>query len=551
MSPAAFTRRQLLAGAGSSALLMGLGLSGCSGGGSEERNSAAANTAVQLPTYTPYTGVTPDLPGTEQGVDPAFRTFPTENPRSVPEVPGTGATITGLANIYFAVPPGPDSNSYWRGLNERMNTDLQLQMVSAADYQQRFATTIAGNDLPDLVQTPNGSPVPVPNLPQLLERRFTDLTEYLAGDAINEYPNLANIPTRSWRSAVYNGGIYGIPIPRGAIGAYQFIRKDLFDEVGAPTELKGYEELREAATALTDPARRRWAFGLIGQVRVILGRMNDEPNVWKEEGGTFTHRYETEEFAQTVRDLTELWDAGVIHPDAFNPANPFKQLFNAGTIAITDDGYPGWNQYILDNASNPDFELGLMPSYLRDGSGLAPWTYGSGFFSITLLTQNDDPEKIRERLRVLNYLAAPFGTEEYLYRLYGEEGVDHEKDDLGNPVLTKQGQTNTVIPIRYLADSPYTIYQPGRPDDADVQHAYQSLEIPTGKTNPAIGLYSNAAATDNATADKKFLDGVNEIVQGRQPADSLTSLVDTWRQEVGDAMRTEYQEQLQSGSAPR
>ena len=26
---------------------------------------------------------------------------------------------------------------------------------------------------------------------------------------------------------------------------------------------------------------------------------------------------------------------------------------------------------------------------------------------------------------MLNWLAAPFGTEEYLYRLYGEEGVDH------------------------------------------------------------------------------------------------------------------------------
>ncbi|SDD81219.1 extracellular solute-binding protein [Auraticoccus monumenti] len=549
MSPAAFTRRQVLAGAGSSALLVGLGLTGCGGGGNAEQNSAAVNTAVQLPTYTPYTGLTPDLPATEQGVDAAFRTFPSENPKSVPEAPGSGAVVTALANIYFAVPPGPDSNPYWKGLNERMNADLQLQMVSAADYPQKFATTIAGNDLPDMVQTPNGSPPPVPNLPQLLERRFTDLTEYLSGDAINEYPNLANIPTRSWRSAIYNGGIYGVPIARGAIGSYQFIRKDLFDEVGAPTEPKSYEEFLEACKALTDPAKRRWALGISGQVRNILGRMNAEPNVWREEGGQFTHRYETEEYAQTIRDYKELWDAGVIHPDAFNPANPFKQLFNAGTIAITDDGYPGWNQYILDNASNPDFELALMPSHLRDGGGLAPWTYGSGVFSITLLTQTEDPEQIKERLRILNYLAAPFGTEEYLYRVYGEEGVDHEKDGEGNPVLTKTGQTNTVLPIRYLSDSPYTIYQPGRPDDADTQHAYQSLEIPTGQDNPAVGLYSDTAASENATADKKLTDAVNEIVQGRQPMDSLTAVIDTWRNAVGDKMRQEYQDQLQGGSA--
>ena len=39
-----------------------------------------------------------------------------------------------------------------------MGVDLKLQMVSNADYLQKFATTIAGNELPDLLQTPNGSP---------------------------------------------------------------------------------------------------------------------------------------------------------------------------------------------------------------------------------------------------------------------------------------------------------------------------------------------------------------------------------------------------------
>ena len=61
-------------------------------------------------------------------------------------------TIIAMANIYYAVPPGPDRNSYWAGLNKRMGIDLKLQMVSNADYIQKFATTIAGNELPDLLQ---------------------------------------------------------------------------------------------------------------------------------------------------------------------------------------------------------------------------------------------------------------------------------------------------------------------------------------------------------------------------------------------------------------
>ncbi|MCW2803504.1 MAG: extracellular solute-binding protein [Propionibacteriaceae bacterium] len=553
MTANAFSRRKLLAGAGGAAVLLGTGgLSACSNGPKAETNTAGANSSVKLPSYVPYTGLKPDLPGTEQGVDPAFRNFPSDNPKSVAEKPGNGGSISGMANIYYAVPPGPDRNTYWAGLNERLGLDLQLQMVSNADYTQKFATTIAGNDLPDMLQFPNGSPSPVANMPQLLDKRFTNLTEFLSGDAIKEYPNLANIPTRTWKSAIFNGGIYGIPIPRGAIGSYHFIRADLFEAAGVSTEPKSYDELIDAGKALTDPKKRRWAYGLVNQPRQLLGRMNGEPNVWAEEGGKLTHVYETDQYKQTITDLIALWKSGVMHPDSFNPAQPFKQLFNAGTVAINAaDGYPGWTQYILDNTGNPGFKLGLMPIYTRDSGELAQWNNGSGVYSITALKKQDDPEKLKMILRTLNWLAAPFGTEEYLYRLYGKAGTDHNIDGSGNPVLTKTGTANAVLPIRYLADSPYTIYQPGRPQDADTQHKYQSLEIPTGINNPTTGLFSNTAATKNATADKNFNDGVNDIIQGRKQFSELDSLVSTWRNAAGDGMRKEYEEQLQAANAAK
>ena len=92
-----------------------------------------------------------------------------------------------------------------------------------------------------------------PTSRQLLEKRFTNLTEHLSGDAIKDYPNLANIPTRTWKSAIYNGGIYGIPIPRGAIGSYNFIRQDLFEAAGVSTEPKSYDELVDAGEGADRP----------------------------------------------------------------------------------------------------------------------------------------------------------------------------------------------------------------------------------------------------------------------------------------------------------
>ena len=171
---------------------------------------------------------------------------------------------------------------------------------------------------------------------------------------------------------------------------------------------------------------------------------------------------------------------------------------------------------------------------------------GSGGFSISTIAKQDNPDRVKTILQLLNYLAAPFGTEEYLYRLYGQEGVDHRVSAEGEPVLTKSGATNTVVPIRYLSDAPYAIYQPGRPQDAEVQHAYQSRLIPTGIANPAVGLYSNTYATKNAGADTDFLNACYEIVQGRQPFATLDDAITKWRNQAGDGMRKEYEEQLQS-----
>ena len=153
-----------------------------------------------------------------------------------------------MANIYYALPPSPDKNPWWKGLNERMGVELSMTMVPNADYAQKYATTIAGSDLPDLMQMQV-----VQNFPQLLESKFTNLSEYLSGDAILDYPNLANIPTFTWKSSIYNGAIYGVPIPRGKPGHYMFIREDLFDNVDASKNPQSYDEFLDTAKKLTDP----------------------------------------------------------------------------------------------------------------------------------------------------------------------------------------------------------------------------------------------------------------------------------------------------------
>jgi len=85
--------------------------------------------------------------------------------------------------------------------------DLKLIISTGNDSAVRVPAIMAGEDVPDLFNI--GHEVVVSNIPDFLKAACTDLTPFLAGDAIREYPNLAAFPAGAWESALYNGGIMG------------------------------------------------------------------------------------------------------------------------------------------------------------------------------------------------------------------------------------------------------------------------------------------------------------------------------------------------------
>jgi len=113
---------------------------------------------------------------------------------------GMGGTITALSNAYNPPATPFDQNQAWQEINKQLNATVQFNVVAPADYPAKMGTTMAGNDLPDLMLFPGGLNVTLAqsgtaNLPQFLQDKCADLTPYLAGDAIKDYPFLAAIPT--------------------------------------------------------------------------------------------------------------------------------------------------------------------------------------------------------------------------------------------------------------------------------------------------------------------------------------------------------------------
>jgi len=157
--PSTIDRRLFLSGTLAAAVLTACGKS------APTNNTTAATEGVKLPTYVRYTGVKPDLPGNEQGLLDGFLQYPTPQIKAFPTPPGDGGPVSAFVQTNSPVPPALAQNPFWQELNKRMNVDLKLTIVPTADMGTKFATLIAGDDLPDIIEPalflPNGMPAGV------------------------------------------------------------------------------------------------------------------------------------------------------------------------------------------------------------------------------------------------------------------------------------------------------------------------------------------------------------------------------------------------------
>ncbi len=538
-------RRTLLRGAVTAAGLAASGglLAACGDG---KVASSGDNSGVKLPAYKPYQhGPKPDLPGSG-GVPDGYLKYPANPPHATGSAPGDGGTVSAFVQTYSPIAPALGSNRYWQGLNKAMNVKLDMSVVAAADYNDKLNTLVAGGDLPDLVQIRG-----IPNqLPSLLAAKFADLSPYLAGDAVSEYPFLANIPGAFWKSScVYNGGIYGVPVPRSTMGAVTYRRDDLIAARGLDPDPASYADFQKLCADLTDTRHNRWALANADAAFYFIQQMLGVPNTWRNDGGKLTNTAELPETRQALGDTAKLVKAGYVHPDSFGTATQdlttnYKQWFNAGSAAIDGDNYTAWPQWYVQNVAGSGFRVGglLPPDY--DGSSKAVTWQGNPAFSFTAF-KKAGAKRLRALLKICNWIAAPFGTAEYLLRAYGVEGVDWAMKD-GDPVPTTAG--NAEVPglsVRYIADSPQVLYYPGQSRATHDASAFITRALPKSVADPTVGLYSATNAAKSSLLANQLTDARHAVMRGQQPVSYWDEAVRTWRSSGGDQVRTEFQKALQ------
>jgi putative aldouronate transport system substrate-binding protein len=266
------------------------------------------------------------------------------------------------------------------------------------------------------------------------------------------------------------------------------------------------------------------------------------PNNWKEEGGKFSSVYEADGNTEALEAARKMVAAGTINPDAFSDkASARKQWFNGGIAAFDYDSFVAWNQYYSDNTAGPAFGVNMLDVPGFDGGDGKPWM-GAALNNVTSFSKASK-HSAETLLKVANWMAAPFGTEEYLFRKYGLPGRHYTLQGT-DPVPTKVGIVETGIGLQYISDSTLALYWAGKPDVPQMQHAIQQKVADRLVYDASYGLYSDTLSKKGTQLTKTMNDLENQIVQGKKPVSDWKAGVENWKAGGGDKIRSELEQAL-------
>ncbi|WAP52991.1 extracellular solute-binding protein [Arthrobacter sp. ATA002] len=513
-------------------------LTACGSGGATSQITSSkdlgATIAQLIPNHYPISLATPDIPGVN-GSTPGFTSLPADLTASVASVPGKGGTYTAMSPAWWTVPPALPENSYYTSVNKELGATVKFQVNDGNTYYDKIQTVLASpKDVPDWVVIPSWN-LP-PRFGQAAENLFTDLSEYLAGDKVKKYPNLANLPTDAWKFSVFNGGLYGLPYPGTLLNDAFFFRADLFEELGLKQPASAAEYL-DIAKEATDASKSRWGSDDVWNLAQI---MHGVPPMWQEIDGKLQHKLESDQYRAALEWIAKLFASGAVHPDAVaGNTQMAKSRFESGAVLMTGDGLGSWHEALARVLpTNPQFRMQAMDFFAPDGG--KPTLFKASPASIfSFVKKNEDKSKIEEILALADYMAAPFGTVENRLITNGVEGVHYTLDGQNVPQATDKGRAEVTSTYAFLVSPPVVNSMVQYPGYVQERSEWEARQAPNVQEGLFFGMQIQED-TKFASLGKPFDDLAKDIARGRKSMSDLDSALATWKKSGGDELRDFY-----------
>jgi putative aldouronate transport system substrate-binding protein len=516
----------------------------------------AAGAKLQLPTYVPPKGAPPDVPGTDVIPD-GYLKYPANPAQSVASPPGDGGDVNVAGETFNALIPF-EQNTLWQQLNKAMNVNLKLNLAPFADWAfGKFQALVAGGDMPDITMIPIGGVIP--DLPTFLEAKIQDLTPFVSGDAVKDYPNLAALPTIGWKGMVYNNKIFAVPIAQSQFYWALWGRQDLL-EANNLSWPKSAADFRAGLKQLTNAQQNKFGIGFELGNRYAYGNTNvggqlwpalyGAPNNWGvSSDGKWTKDWETDQFKAGVQLARDVFSDGSFDPDTTLNTQSADGAFESGKYAFRFSNALNFNHYDAGAApvhrfmttQNPPWKARLVPPLAAEAGGKPQYNYGIGNFGLIVLAKASEA-RIKLLLKVIDYVVAPFGSAEYLTVNYGVKDQDWKLDGNGNPSRTQQGLQNNISFNGSVGVPAATLFDPQLPNFATDMNASLKEMAAVGAQDPTVGLYSATNQKQGFLLQTKVADGLIDIIAGRRPMTDYAQLVSDWRSGGGDTIRSEFEQ---------
>jgi len=272
----------------------------------------------------------------------------------------------------------------------------------------------------------------------------------------------------------------------------------------------------------------------------FVNEMVGVPNQWSVTDGKFTRDYETEQMRQALGIVAQMWKDGVINPDGFGAVDGNTEIawMVSGKTKLFIGAASWRNIGAAVKADDPNKSLIPVTTPKWDGGGTAKSYLGNGIFSVSAL-KKASTDRITEVLRVMDWLAAPWGTQEQILRTQGVADWDYNIKD-GDYVQTADGKAEMQVPTQYISACPIVHFSA---DQEITRLEYESEQegMANGEPLSTLGLNSDTALTTGVTLDTKMMSLQGDVIQGRKSLSDWDTAVKTWRSGGGDTIRAEYE----------
>jgi putative aldouronate transport system substrate-binding protein len=341
---------------------------------------------------------------------------------------------------------------------------------------------------------------------------------------------------------VIKGRIYGLPTPRQATGAFTLIRRDFAKAKGLDYNITSTDQYLDLCKALTDVKANRWALSGTSSELGSIPNWFGAPNGWARQDDKFVSMYETDNWRAALDFMNKLYKAGVWYPDAFAiDATTAARLFFKGTAAIWTTGTNGYlgnmaEARTADPNYDPDF---ILPFDVNGGQWMQPT--GVANYSLTAV-KKASKSRVQELIRIADWLAAPFGTDEYTLTVYGVEGRNFTwKDGNPTPVPSTDPGSGEVgqLAYRYISAAPIVLYSPQYTDYVKAAYETETKLLEHPRDDASVGLYSATKSKSWPAVAKDLGQASLEVVQGRKSLKDWDSAVERQKKTI-EAVNSEF-----------